>query len=104
MDRNLLSSLTKSHSSPKPNDQQGKSLVPKELQYKEVKEKKVCEMKVQEEVDLGQPFLVASPQLQTHKGSISEKSLTKINLFEKIDKNLIKSTFATMDDSSECHI
>jgi hypothetical protein len=35
-----LSSLTKSYSSPKPNDLQGKSLVQKEFQEKEVKEKK----------------------------------------------------------------
>jgi hypothetical protein len=42
----LLSSLTKSHSSPKLNDLQGKSLVPKEFQEKEVKEKKAHEKKV----------------------------------------------------------
>jgi hypothetical protein len=45
----------------------------------------------------------------TQKGSVSEKPLTKIKLFEEIDKEendkkLIKSTFATIDDSSECHI
>lgn len=42
----LLSFLTKSHSSPKPNDLQGKSFVPKEFQEKEVKEKRAREKKV----------------------------------------------------------
>jgi hypothetical protein len=61
MDRTLLSSPTKSHSSLKPNDIQDKSLVPREFQEKKVKEKKNCEKKVHVEVDLGQPLLVASP-------------------------------------------
>jgi hypothetical protein len=101
---------TKSHSSPSPNDLQGKSLVPKEFPKKEVKEKRVHEKKVQDEANMGQRLLVASPQLQTKKRSISEKLLTKkIKFFEEInkeenDKKLIISTFAIVGNSSEHHI
>jgi hypothetical protein len=99
---------TKSHSPLKPNDLQGKSLVLKEFPKKEVKEKKVREKKVQDEANVGQPLLVASPQLQKQKRSISEKPPTKkIKLFEEInkeenDKKLIK--FTSANNSSEHHI